>query len=267
LNVLVSATDSGAFTNSGIVNVVDGGTLTLGAAVITNGGSIRLQGTSGGSGATLLIDANVTLSGGGTLSMSSSGNNFIIDSGATVSLTNISNTIVGAGMIGDNNLDLTLNNRGTINGNGGGLTIDAAFVSNGGTLESTASGGLTIDADVSNTKTIAALGSGATLHIVNHLISGNGTAFASGPHAEIDLAGAIFFGGTLKTRQRRQNCHQRQLLQRSHDRRKLIRGNPERRYARAAGDDDRRWSNRRVDSGGVLSLQFGTIGAGAASTP
>jgi hypothetical protein len=122
------------------------------------------------------------------------------------------------------------------------LTIDAAFVSNGGTLESTASGGLAIDADVSNTKTIAALGSG---DIVNHLISGNGTAFASGPHAEIDLAGAIFFGGTLKTRQRRQNCHQRQLLQRSHDRRKLIRGNPERRYARAAGDDDRRWSNRR----------------------
>ena len=101
--------------------MVDGGTLTLGAAVITNGGSIRLQGTSGGSGATLLIDANVTLSGGGTLSMSSSGNNFIIDSGATVSLTNISNTIVGAGLIGDNNLDLTLNNRGTINGNGGGF--------------------------------------------------------------------------------------------------------------------------------------------------
>jgi hypothetical protein len=66
-------------------------------------------------------------------------------------------------MIGDNNLDLTLNNRGTINGNGGGLTIDAAFVSNGGTLESTASGGLTIDADVSNTKTIAALANSGTL--------------------------------------------------------------------------------------------------------
>jgi hypothetical protein len=51
LNVLVSATDSGTLTNSGTVNVVDGGTLTLGAAAVTNAGSIRLARTSAVSGA------------------------------------------------------------------------------------------------------------------------------------------------------------------------------------------------------------------------
>jgi len=246
--------------------VVDGGTLTLGGAVVTNAGSISLQGTSGGSGATLLIDANVTLSGGGTLSMSSSGNNFIIDSGATVSLTNAGNTIVGAGMIGNNNLDLTLNNRGTINGNGGGLTIDAAFVSNGGTLESTASGGLTIDADVSNTKTIAALGSGATLHIVNHLISGNGTAFASGSHAEIDLDGAVFFGGTLKTT----GSGAKIATSGSFFSGVTIAGSSFVEILSAGTQAQEllvttigAGATVEVDSGGVLSLQFATIGAGA----
>ena len=185
-----------------------------------------------------------------------------------MSLTNISNTIIGAGMIGDNNLDLTLNNRGTINGNGGGLTIDAAFVSNGGTLESTASGGLTIDADVSNTKTIAALGSGATLHIGNHLISGNGTAFASGPHAESDLAGAIFFGGTLETagsgaKIATSGSFFSGVTIAGSSFVEILSGGTQELLVTTIGAG----ATVEVASGGVLSLQFATIGAGATIDP
>lgn len=45
---------------------------------------------------------------------------------------------------------------------------------------------------------IAALGPGATL-LVQNLISGGGTALASGSGAEIDLTEAVFLDDTLKT--------------------------------------------------------------------
>ena len=65
---MVSATDSGTLVNSGAVNVQNGATLTLGAATLNNAGSINLLGSS--SRTELLIEQNVTLSGGGTVSMS-----------------------------------------------------------------------------------------------------------------------------------------------------------------------------------------------------
>ena len=70
LDAVVSATDFGTLINSGAVNVQDGATLTVGAATLNNAGSINLLGTI--SATELLIEQNVTLSGGGTVSMSGS---------------------------------------------------------------------------------------------------------------------------------------------------------------------------------------------------
>ena len=78
----------------------------------------------------------MTLSGGGTLSMSPSGNNFITDSGGTSTLTNINNTISAPARSAITIYDLTLNNSGTIDGNGGGLFLsNIRSAVNGGTLE------------------------------------------------------------------------------------------------------------------------------------
>jgi autotransporter passenger strand-loop-strand repeat protein len=201
LNVLVSATDSGTLTNSGTVNVFDGGTLTLGAAAVTNAGSIRLQGTSAVSGATLLLAGNVKLSGGGTLSLSPGGNNVITDSGGTSTLTNLNNTISGAGTLGD--LTLTLINSGTIVGNAGGLFLSNILSAvNAGTLEATTASGLVIHAEFVNSKTIEALGSGASVVLDNAVVSNTSTGviLASGSGARIFLDnGSDIFGGTVKT--------------------------------------------------------------------
>ncbi len=77
------------------------------------------------------------LSGGGKVSLSSSGNNLITDDGNPRTLTNLNNTISGAGTIGDS--DLTLVNSGTIDANisGGTLTIEtgANVITNAGLME------------------------------------------------------------------------------------------------------------------------------------
>ena len=136
----------GSLINSGTIYVVDGGTLAVDAAVVSNKGTINLQGVDGGAGATLLLDpagGQVVLSGGGKIALSSSGNNFF-SVGTTVTLTNRDNTIAGAGRIGDGNSPLILINGGTINANtGNALTIDVPEpIVNSGIMEATNSGGL-----------------------------------------------------------------------------------------------------------------------------
>ena len=68
-------------------------TLTVGAATLNNAGSINLLGST--VVAELLIEQNVTLSGGGTVSMSTHSNRITGGSGFT--LTNVNNRIVGDG--------------------------------------------------------------------------------------------------------------------------------------------------------------------------
>ena len=130
-NTIVSA--------GGIVDIEDGGSLHLSGTTVSNAGSINLLGSAGGSGATLVIDLNAILSGGGKVSLSSSGNNLITDDGNPRTLTNLNNTISGAGTIGDS--DLTLVNSGTIDANisGGTLTIEtgANLITNSGLMEAT----------------------------------------------------------------------------------------------------------------------------------
>lgn len=84
------------------------------------------------------------LSGGGKIALSSSGNNFF-SVGTTTTLTNLDNTIVGAGNLGDGSTPLILVNGGTINANSANaLTINVPEpITNSGIMEATSTGGLT----------------------------------------------------------------------------------------------------------------------------
>ena len=136
---------AGNISNKGTIN--DGGYLTL-ASNVSNAGTINLAPVgSTTSMAELLVDGDITLSGGGKVTMSNNVNNFIISVGAGLALLNNEETISGAGQIGAPALGtgpLTLVNSGTINANASaGMTIEAGGgVTNTGTIEAT--GGATL---------------------------------------------------------------------------------------------------------------------------
>jgi hypothetical protein len=176
----------------------------LGAATLNNAGSINLLGSTGQT--TLFITHDVTLSGGGTLSMTGPFN-LITDSSGGFTLTNVNDKIVGAGGLGGEFALFVVNKSGgVINGNntgiGGGLHI-VATVTNAGLIEGTTSKGVLIGgAPITNSGTIAALGTGAFLEIlettlVNSTAKGAILASGNGAHVWLDLA--TISGGTLKT--------------------------------------------------------------------
>jgi hypothetical protein len=90
------------------VNVTDGTILDLNG-VIANSGMIALN--SSGDATHLEISGNVLLGGGGQVALTDYVNSAIVSDGSAATLAN-SNTIAGAGMIGDS--DLTLVNDGTV---------------------------------------------------------------------------------------------------------------------------------------------------------
>ena len=149
----------------------------------------------------LSIDANLTLSGAGTVALSPDGDNTIAGSTTSaVILTNAGNTISGAGNI----VSLSLINRGTINATTSApLTISTGnTVINSGTLKATSGGNLVIDDSVTNSKLIEAFGGGATVTIENGSVISNTTPsvliVASGKGAQVDLVATTIFGGTAE---------------------------------------------------------------------
>ena len=96
----------------------------------------------------------------------------------SVTLTNVDNTISGAGQIGEG--QMTLVNSGTIIANGThALIIDTGsnVVINSGTLEATGSGGLIVNSDISNSGLIWAYGGNIT---INGAVTGTGSAVITG---------------------------------------------------------------------------------------
>ncbi len=146
--------------------------------ILTNQGTLALQ--SGGNTTDVKIDGAVSLTGGGTLTMSNTAANRIysLNNAASDVLTNVDNTIQGAGQIGVNNL--TLVNQATIDANQSNtLTINAGGgVSNVATIEATAGGQLRVAATVAN--------AGATI-------------LSTGAGSVADLSGSTTTGGTLTT--------------------------------------------------------------------
>ena len=141
-DAVVSATDSGTLINSGAVDVQNGATLTVGAATLNNAGSINLSGIFAAT--ELLVEQNVTLSGGGTVSMS--GDQSLIAGGSGFTLTNVNNKIIGTGEIGSSHFAINNQSSGVINGNGIAVNMElVANVTNAGLIEGTTSQGLLIE--------------------------------------------------------------------------------------------------------------------------
>lgn len=172
----------GALTTSANVVVSDLSLLLL-LGTIINSGTIGLNSTGDPTG--LGIAGAVTLQGRGHVTLSDNVNNQIEAASTGASLTNVDNTISGAGQIGQNDGNLTLINQGTIDANSAAnpLTIHTGnTVTNSGLLEATLGGTLAIDDSVANS--IGALG---------------GTILASGAGSQVILDPLTITGGTVKT--------------------------------------------------------------------
>jgi T1SS-143 domain-containing protein len=169
--------------NFGTMTVGDGALLPL-SGIIDNAGTIALDAAARDTHLQL-IQSGVTLQGGGQLILSDSAHNFISGSLPGVTLTNVDNTISGAGQLGAG--QMTLVNDGAIVATGfHALVIDtgANVVINSGTLAATGSGGLIVNSDVANSGLIWAHGGNITI---------NGEVTGSG-HAMISGAGTLGFG-------------------------------------------------------------------------
>ncbi|MDH2356871.1 Ig-like domain-containing protein, partial [Bradyrhizobium sp. SSUT112] len=162
--------------NAGQMMISDGAVLPL-SGIIDNTGTIELHST--GSGTDLeLIEHGITLQGQGQVVLSDSDQNVITGTVSDVTLTNVDNTISGAGHLGDGMMILV--NEGTIIANvTNTLEIDTGTntIVNAGMLESTGSGGLVIESAVSNSGLLWANGGTVTAQAE---VTGSGTAEISG---------------------------------------------------------------------------------------
>ena len=171
--------------NAGTMTVSDGAMLPL-DGIVDNTGAIALN-SSGDVTELQIVGDGVTLEGGGRVILSDASENMIVGANADATLTNVDNTIAGAGQIGagDSNLSLINESAGTIDANiaGGILTLETGnTIVNGGLLEASNGGMLQIDDNVSNAGTLEA--NGGTL-VAGGTVTGSGdVAIGDGGHAE-----------------------------------------------------------------------------------
>ncbi|WP_183939881.1 VCBS domain-containing protein, partial [Rhizobium paranaense] len=180
--------------NAGDMVLSDGALMPF-SGTLDNTGSIHLAST-GSETAFEIVQHGLTLTGGGTVTLSDDAANVIFGSGDDVTLTNVDNTISGAGQLGDGHL--TLVNEGTIIADGShALVIDTGVnaVSNTGTLEATGTGGLDIHSSVVNDGLLWA--NGGNINLEGN-VSGSGTALLSG-HASLEIGGSFSEAITLST--------------------------------------------------------------------
>jgi hypothetical protein len=172
-NLAIGSTSAVSLDDNQSLTIAGGGS----GGVISNAGTITLNST--GDNTELLLSSTVSLSGGGTVNMSNEIQNLILGNGAT--LTNVNNTIEGAGQIGAGT-SLTLINQGTIDANvSNSLTINTtSTVTNSGTLEATNGGTLALQSTVNNSGTILSTGSGSVVNLSGSTITGGTLTTTSG---------------------------------------------------------------------------------------
>jgi hypothetical protein len=193
---LDGSTAAGSVTVNGTYTTEYDSTTYLYGSVINNG---NMQVNGGGRGDTYLYvpSSNVTLTGGGTVTLNTTTS--IVETNAVVevyggTLTNVDNTIQGEGII-FNDGTLVNESGGTINANSTGppltnrLMVDYGLVNNTGLMEATNNGTLELfDATVNNAGgNITANGPGASVlldfgtDIVGGTLNNNGGAFFGTP--------------------------------------------------------------------------------------
>jgi hypothetical protein len=207
--------------SSGAVDLSAGSTWTGGLntttallGTLTNQGNVQLNAGSGNN-TFLNIAADVTLGGGGTVTLNSGDTNgevYVQQSGGSNTLTNGNNQIQGYGVIGNGGLSVVNMASGVIDANTSGQTLTlngSGGVANAGLLEATAGGTLQLSTTVGNLGGTVAAGSG-TVNVSATLQGGtltgaglqtNGTATLDGltEGALTILAGSTWTGGLNTT--------------------------------------------------------------------
>ena len=231
-NVTLSIVDGSTFSIDSTVNpysnVYDFGTITVGpdstlefganasgdSAEINGPGTVILAGTgtTAGTIATMQINAPyMGLYGGAQVGVSAYGQIL----GSTSSATNLTvhnGLIFGGGYIGNganaptgDGLTLTVTTLGTIDASGAAhamvLETGANAITNGGLIETTTAGGLTIDSNMYQNGSLVAAGTGA-LTINDALVQGLGNVSASNVgsivlhHGQLSIGGLVDIGST-----------------------------------------------------------------------
>lgn len=181
----------------GLITLGNGVTATLEGA-IANAGMIAVA--SAGTATSLIFDANTSLTGGGTVSLSANKNNVITGAQSSVVLTNVDNTIAGSGMLGAKKLTLINNAGGVIDADSKtALTIatGAVIITNAGLIEATGKGNGVISSAVANSGTLEA--NGGTLTLQASVTGAGKVAIAAGTLAITNMTAAEAVAFTGKT--------------------------------------------------------------------
>jgi hypothetical protein len=192
--VILDGTTHGTLNNTGTFTLVDN-TITLLKGTISNIGTIRLNGAGAGLHLRVAASQNVTLTGGGIVSMNESGTNIISqeDPAYPSTLINVNNVIQGTGQIGWDGLRLVNQAAGIINANytntSVGIVINAPIVTNTGLVEATNGGILLVSP-------IGQVSGGGGNPIVNNQ---DGSIVSNGAGSQVLLSSASIQGGTLNT--------------------------------------------------------------------
>jgi hypothetical protein len=179
---------------------------------ITNSGAIQLNATN--SNTILWESGAVTLTGGGTVTLSDDTSNILAPSVANSSLTNVNNTISGSGDIGNGSLAFTNDAAGVVDAtstHSNALTIQtgASGATNLGLMEASSGGTLQLENAIANTNgttngTIEALNggtvllNGATVSGGTITTAGTGVVIAQGSSELNGSTNAVTNGGNLQ---------------------------------------------------------------------
>src|SRR6202521_763476 len=196
----------GAVNNQGTFSVPGGHATTL-KGTINNTGTFVVDDSAGVATLGVAAGQNVTLTGGGTVTLTDTTQTAaaLIVGGVGSTLTNVNNTIQGSGQIGQvGGLVLVNQKSGVVNANqaGHGLLINAnGGVTNQGLMEATNTSVLNLSAVVSNSHTIQKKGSGSqvlvpgTIKNTGNFMVGTGTLFQiTGTFT--NFSGTTLTGGT-----------------------------------------------------------------------
>ncbi|WP_057395707.1 beta strand repeat-containing protein, partial [Pseudomonas fluorescens] len=188
-------------TNTGTITIADGAIMPFGGS-IDNSGTIALGSTGRGTDLEILF-RGATLTGGGQVVLSDSAQNVIFGGSTDTVLTNVDNTISGAGQLGAGQMMLV--NSGLVLASGvNALVIDTGSnaVTNTGVLQASGSGGLVIESALVNSGSLWANDGNVIIHgdargAGNATISGSAMlefGAASDQHVTFDSGAA----GTLR---------------------------------------------------------------------